>query len=400
MRSTRLRFAVVTAGLTFVLAIALGAMGAVSNAKVFGATTSLTVLSGDVMVRRAGGDFVAAFDGQVLSEGDTIRTGADARAVLTYFEGSTVTIEPDTQLTIDNASTLADGGTVVVMTQAFGRSWHVVTKLITGSSKYDVRTPASTASVRGTEFEVNSDGDQTTVSTTEGTVVAHVNDPTQRGVTVDVPVTAGMTQTQSKDDAPGAVKLRPEPERTVTVTVSAPNSLVVDPVGRANGVTKDGKVVVQTPSAQVRRVDGKIVVTLPDLPDGVLATRVEKRSADDDDEVAVEATLEERGEAPVELRDRARSDGSAKTVGFEFKKRSGKSEGRAIEGEATRVLPSPRTDAPAQAVANGPHGTKRLVTAAPRATTAPVKKSERNESGKPESTARVPVPTPAPTKRG
>jgi hypothetical protein len=391
---------VVTAGLTFVLAIAFGAMGAVSNAKVFGATTSLTVLSGDVMVRHGNGEFVAAVDGQVLNEGDTLRTGADARAVLTYFEGSTVTLEPDTQLTIDNASTLADGGTVVVMTQAFGRSWHVVTKLITGSSKYDVRTPASTASVRGTEFEVNSDDDQTTVSTTEGTVVAHVNDPTQRGVTVDVPVTAGMTQTQSKDDAPAAVKLRPEPERIVTVTVDATNSLVVDPFGRSNGVTKDGKTVVQTPGAQVKRVDGKIVVTLPDLPDGVLATRVEKQSAGDDDDVAVEATLQERGAAPVDLKDKARSDGAAKTVGFEFKKSSGKSEGRAIEGEATRVLPSPRTDAPAQSVANGPHGTKRIVTAAPRAATDPTKKSERGETPRPEPTPRVPVPTPAPTKRG
>jgi FecR protein len=390
LRSTRLRSAVAVAGLTFVLAIAFGAMGAVSNAKVFGASTSLTVLSGDVLVRHGSGDFVAAADGQVLNEGDTIRTGADARAVLTYFEGSSVTVEPDTQLTIDNAATLADGGTVVVMTQAFGRTWHVVTKLITGSSKYDVRTPASTASVRGTEFEVNSDEDQTTVSTTEGTVVAHVNDPTQRGVTVDVPVTAGMTQTQSKDDAPGAVKLGAEPERVVTVAVGAQNSLVVDPVGRSNGFTKDGKKVVQTPGAQVTRVDGKIVITLPDLPDGVVATRVEKLSPEDDDDVDVEATLQQRGEAPVDLKEHARPDGSAKTAGFEFKKNSGKAEGRALDEQP---LPSPRTGTAAQTVVNGPHGTKRLVTPA-----APAQKKNDRGNDAPASTPRVPVPTP--TKRG
>src|SRR5438874_9451755 len=142
----------------------------------FAADTTVSVLSGDVSVRHAGAEFAAATDGDVLHEGDTIRTGADGRAVLTYFEGSSVTIEPTSELTIDAVSTASDGGTVVLMTQTFGRTWHVVTKLITGGSRYEVRTPASTASVRGTEFEVDADNDATTVSTTEGTVVQQVAD--------------------------------------------------------------------------------------------------------------------------------------------------------------------------------------------------------------------------------
>jgi len=277
------------------------------------------------------------------------------------------------------------------MTQAFGRSWHVVTKLITGSSKYDVRTPASTASVRGTQFEVNSGEAETTISTTEGIVVSHVNDLTRRGVTVEVPVAAGMTQTQAKDDAPGAAKLKPEPERVVTVTVGASTGLVVDPVGRANGFTKDGKKVVQTPGAQVTFVDGKLVITLPDLPDGVLATRVEKKSPEDDDAVDVEATLQERGQAPVELKDRARANGDAKTFGFEFKKQSGKSDGRAVDEQA---LPSPRAGVAAQTVQDGPHGTKRLVPVVP---VQPNKSEKKNSSEVPAPTPRVPVTTP---KRG
>ena len=60
MRNTRLRFAAATVALTFVLAIAFGAFGAASNAQVFGASTSLTVISGEVMVRHGAGDFVAA----------------------------------------------------------------------------------------------------------------------------------------------------------------------------------------------------------------------------------------------------------------------------------------------------------------------------------------------------
>src|SRR5438045_9188301 len=146
------------------------------GAAAFAAVTTVTVLSGDVSVRHAGADFAAAIDGDVLHEGDTIRTGADGRAILTYFEGSSVTIEPTTELTIDAVSTASDGGTVVLMTQAFGRTWHVVTTLITRGSRYEVRTPARTAPVRGTEFQVDADSDATTVSTTEGTVVQQVAD--------------------------------------------------------------------------------------------------------------------------------------------------------------------------------------------------------------------------------
>jgi hypothetical protein len=387
-------------GATFVLAIAFGAMGEVSNAKVFGASTSLTVLSGDVLVRHGTEDFALASDGDVLNEGDTVRTGSGARAVLTYFEGSTVTLEPDTQLTIENSATLADGGTVVVMSQAFGRSWHVVTKLITGSSKYDVKTPASTASVRGTEFEVDSTEDLTTVSTTEGTVVQSVVDPTD-GHRVHVPVAAGTTQTQPKNENAAAAQAQGAPDTKITVTVDATNGLVVDPVGRANGLTKEGKKVVQTPGAQVMRIDGKLVITLPNLPEGVLATRIEKRFADDDADVNVEAKLETR-DGVLDLNDLARSDGSAKTTGFEFKKNGSKSEGRAVE--ETQALPSPHAGAPSQAVVPGPNGTKRLVQSMP-APAAPADKDEKTgkEQQQPAPTTRVPVPTARPAqtpKRG
>jgi hypothetical protein len=211
----------------------------------------------------------------------------------------------------------------------------------------------------------------------------------------NVPVAAGTTLTQPKNEAATFARPAAAPERKVTVTVDATNSLVVDPLGRANGITRSGKVVLQTPGAQVKRVDGKIVVTLPNLPDGAIATRVEKRNEIDDDDVDVEAKLEDRDGIVVDLKDKARSDGSAKTLGVEFKKNSGKSEGRALADAAT--LASPRTGAAVQVV-DGPHGTKRLVT--PAATDAPKKSDkDKKDAPGPASTPRVPVPTSAP-KRG
>src|SRR5204863_107709 len=104
--------------------------------------------------------------------------------------GSTVSIEPNTELTIEKASALSDGSTLVLMQQNFGRTWHVVTKLITGNSKYEVKTPASTATVRGTAFQVDSDSERTIVTTTEGTVVDRVADRGREPVKAQGRVTA------------------------------------------------------------------------------------------------------------------------------------------------------------------------------------------------------------------
>jgi FecR protein len=381
--------------LALVFAVALGTTGNVSNAKAFGAGTSLTILSGDVSVRHGSGAFVAAVDGETLGEGDAVRTAADARAILTYFEGSTVTIEPASEISIDNAETLADGGTVVVMTQALGRTWHVVTKLITGSSKYEVKTPASTASVRGTEFQVDVDATVTTVTTTEGTVVAHVEDPAAAGATVDVPVTAGMTQTQRKNAPAAPARTATEPERKATVTIGGTNGLVVDAAGRTNGVTKSGKVVVQTPGAQVKRVDGTIVVTLPNVLDGTLATFVAKKNADDDDDVDIEAKVEDNGAVQL-LKDTAMSDGAKKTGGFELTRASGKTEGRSLDDTETQDLKSPKTGAPSESLLNGPQGTKRLVPATPERPTAVPTRRPANDKTK---FSPRPAATPKPSSR-
>ena len=258
-RSGRLRVTVGTIAFAFCIAIALDMIGGAGGAgQALGASSTITVLGGDVRVRHVSGDVTAATDGDLLAAGDSIETAADGRAVVTFFEGSTVEIEPSSTLSVDTLSVEADGGTVVLMTQAVGRTWHVVTKLLTGSSRYEVRTPASTASVRGTEFEVQVDtsgGEPVaTVVTTEGRVAHSAPDPARPGQTSEVVVTAG-TQASARPGRP-VEQPRPKPadQRTVTVRVEAPTSLVVDSLGRANGVRADGKVAGEAADLADQRV--------------------------------------------------------------------------------------------------------------------------------------------------
>jgi hypothetical protein len=308
VRMGRLRTAVGIVVLGFVVFIGLGVSGTFGG-RALGAATTVTIISGDILVRHgATGAFVSATDGEVLVAGDTLRSGVGARAVLTYFEGSTVSVEPDTELIIETASSFTDGSTVVVMQQTIGRTWHVVTRLITGNSRYEVRTPASTASVRGTTFQVETDGDRTVVTTTEGTVVDRVADPDHPGQTGDVTVPAGKTHAQRKNARPAPAAAAPQPERTITLTVDGQNSLVIDSEGRANGIDKNGKRRIETPGAQlVKTPDGKLQIVLPNVSDGRLEALVRKTGGGD---VEVQTTVEDRGSEPVKVDSTVQADTS------------------------------------------------------------------------------------------
>jgi len=306
MTPARLRTAAGVTVLAFVAFMTLAASGTLGG-RAFGATTMVTIISGDIQVRHgATGSFVSATDGEVLAAGDTVRTADGARAVLTYFEGSTVSIEPNTELTIETASSNPDGSTVVVMQQNVGRTWHVVTKLITGNSKYEVKTPASTASVRGTAFQVDSDGERTVVTTTEGAVVDRVADPDRPGETIDIPVPAGKTHEQKKNARPAPAAEAPQPERTLTMTLDDQNSLVIDAEGRKNGIDKNGKKHLETPGAQlVITKDGKLQVVLPNVSDGRVEALVRRAGGG---EVDVLTTVEDQGEEPVKVEAKVKAD--------------------------------------------------------------------------------------------
>ena len=294
---------VITVGvlMSFVFATVIGTTGLVATqgTVALGASTTLAIIAGEVRVIEPGGSAPrAAADGDVLQAGMTILTGHETYAVLTYFEGSTVSIDPDTTLVIEALQANPDGTTIIGMRQDVGQTWHAVTKLLTAGSKYEVRTPTTTATVRGTLFlvgvQLGADPGvpETVIQTTEGAVAAERPPTPEAPEGEEVIVAAGFTVT-ARPAAPIPPPVpAPEPERKVTVSIGAANSLVVDPQGRANG-ERDGRLVVQTPGATVERVDGKVVVTMPNVTDGKVSTVVgDDESAED---VEVVTVVEERG---------------------------------------------------------------------------------------------------------
>jgi hypothetical protein len=116
--------------------------------------TTLSVISGSVEVRDEGAsEFRPAEDGETLDIGDAVRTGADSRALITFFEGSTLEMEPETEVTMERLEGEEEGGFFTQIGQSLGVTWHRVVEFTDPGSAYEVETPSAVAAVRGTLFQ-------------------------------------------------------------------------------------------------------------------------------------------------------------------------------------------------------------------------------------------------------
>jgi len=71
-------------------------------------TMTLTLVNCAADVRPHGSAvFSEAQDGQILHAGDAVRTGADCRVVVTYFEGTSIAIGPSTTSVVGRLSVAA-----------------------------------------------------------------------------------------------------------------------------------------------------------------------------------------------------------------------------------------------------------------------------------------------------
>ena len=123
----------------------------------------LSVLDGTASVSRGTAAFAPAADGDIVAPGDGVQTAALSHALVAFFDGSTLEIEPATTVQIEEAQAVNGGAIAIRISQTLGRTWASVQKLTRADSKFELRTPTLTAAVRGTGFitEVLADGAST-----------------------------------------------------------------------------------------------------------------------------------------------------------------------------------------------------------------------------------------------
>jgi hypothetical protein len=229
-------------------------------------STLLTIFTGTASVAHGTSDFALASDGDILKAGDRVRTDDAGHALVTFFDGSTLEIEPATTVQLDVVASSSDGSIAIELSQAVGRTWASVQKLTRFASKFEIKTPTSTASVRGTAFltEVLPNG-ETRLHTTEGTVAV-----TAQGTTVLV--TAGLTTTVRQNAAPTVPTAAPSPANRVRFGMHSPaHVVVVDPLGRSCGIAMPGeRIVREIPGCDVSAPGSE--PEFIDVPDAVTGT--------------------------------------------------------------------------------------------------------------------------------
>lgn len=303
-----IRLALLGVTLVAFVVVATGLIALFSARPALGAQSTLTVLGGTVAVRAGEGEFAVAADGQLIGPGVTIRTGPGSNAILTYVDGTTVTIEPDSELVIEQLELSASGDLVAVVQQAFGRTWHVVQRQLGAEGRYEVRTPAATAAVRGTAFVVAvADDGAMDLHTTEG-VVAAGNDLSS------VDVGADQRTSVALDTAPEPPRPAPAPQAVVRILLEpTQNAVAVDASGRSVGV-QNGVPLRYAPGSKVEMVDGRLVLTIPTNEPGRISTIVQ-RDDEGDEDVEIETEIVSRGAVVSNTTERRQVDDSGTARG-------------------------------------------------------------------------------------
>lgn len=78
--------------------------------------TTLSAAEGDVSVMETGTDnWMEADVGMSLEVGDTVRTGDDSSAEITFFDGSTIELDAGTEIEIISLGISGDNGSITIV---------------------------------------------------------------------------------------------------------------------------------------------------------------------------------------------------------------------------------------------------------------------------------------------
>jgi len=221
--------------------------------------TTLTVHHADVQVQRPGEAFTAVTGDVPVRLGDRIKTGPGGYATVTYFEGSTTTLDENTDIILRRMDKLPDGGAQISFHQELGRTWNRVQHLVDANSRFEGTTASAVAFVRGTEFILTVTGDgRTLVEAVSETVFVEAN-----GVTVEVP--PGFITSVAQGQAPTTPVPAPPARFGFRVDVQgAARPFLVDNVNRSAGFQPEvGIYGSQIPGAKLIGGDGSVSLMIP-----------------------------------------------------------------------------------------------------------------------------------------
>ena len=157
------------------------------------ANAQLIIEYGMVEVKHVDGSWNSADNGMLLYQSDSIRTGENTSASMILFKSSIIRLDSNTEITIREL--IDEAETNVTIEQNSGRTWNTVRK-ISGIDNYEIQTPTTVASIRGTSFLVNvtekggtsygvANGSLNVSSKKNGTIIDTINLKENESVKID-----------------------------------------------------------------------------------------------------------------------------------------------------------------------------------------------------------------------
>lgn len=111
------------------------------------ATATLSILTGDVKRAPSGSSQPQpAADGMNLGVGDRVLTGPKATALVTFLDGSTLTVQPDSDVTVKKADVSGKHSTIGIKVN-LGTVWARVVRLADPQSSFSLESNTATATV-------------------------------------------------------------------------------------------------------------------------------------------------------------------------------------------------------------------------------------------------------------
>ena len=131
----------------------------------------LSIVGGNVLIQKADNtNWNNGTNGMILKAGDRIKTDSGATATITFFDGSTINLNSNTEISLDTLINKSSSKSIE-LSQEIGETISHAVKLMDPTSKYQITTPSAVAAVGGTIMQVlvNNDG-STSVANVEGNV--------------------------------------------------------------------------------------------------------------------------------------------------------------------------------------------------------------------------------------
>ncbi len=129
------------------------------------------VEKGDVFVKKAGGtEFAKAAEGVNLFAGDTVKTDANAMAVVKFKTTAISRIMPNTEFVVKLEKVVSADSSIIYTNLVNGIAYFYVDKNREAAKKFEVETNMVIASIKGTVFKMAADDKKTTLTVMEGLV--------------------------------------------------------------------------------------------------------------------------------------------------------------------------------------------------------------------------------------